>query len=470
MTITAAAALLPGSLHAQNAALGNISGVVRDASGAVVPGAPVVVTNAGTGAARTLTTDSAGHYLASYLQPGSYEVVIGGGAFARIDRKNIPVVVGQTVTVDADLSAANVSTEVTVSSEAPLIETDRVAQDQVIDQQFVNNLPVNSRRFDSFVLLTPNVVPDGTSGLISYRGISGIYNSNLVDGENNQQAFFSEARGRSIGAPYVFPVDAIREFSSENSGYSAEFGQAAGGVINAITKSGTNKVHGDVYEYYRTPGYNAADPITKLKPIKVQHQFGVSVGGPILHDRLFYHFTYDGYRRVTPITYLSTYNTATQNVAQLAALCDGRTTGYLQRGTAIYPSTIPGISATQCTAAVGFIQGTQLGTFPRNITQDIYFPRLDWQVTDKTHLSASFLFQDFKQPNGYNTATTVNNGGISQNGTANFHERFVFVNAETAISNAAANVVHFQWSRDLETATTNSGGPAINLTGIAAYG
>ncbi len=470
VAVVAAAASVPGFVGAQTAALGNISGIVRDNTGAIVPGATVVITNTGTGASRTLTTDSEGHYVATFLQPGQYEVVLSGAGFGKVDRKDIPVPVGQTVTVDASLPAAAVSTEVVVTAETPLLETDRVAESQVINQNLVNNLPVNGRRFDNFVLLTPNVVPDGDSGLISYRGVSGIYNSNLVDGANNNQAFFSEARGRAIGAPYVYPVDAIREFSTENAGYSAEFGQAAGGIINAITKSGTNKVHGDAYEYYRTPGYNAADPLTHAKPIKVQHQFGLSIGGPILQDRLFYHFTYDGYRKVTPITYLSTYNTPTQNINQLTALCDGRTTNYLTRSGAIYPSTVPGINAQQCTSAVNTLTSTQLGTFGRNVNQDIYFPRLDYQLNQKTHLSASFLFQDFQQPNGYNTSTTVSNGGVSQNGTANFHSRFLVVNAESAISDKAANVVHFQWSRDLETDTTNSGGPAISLTGLAAYG
>ncbi len=457
----------------QNAALGNISGIVRDASGAVVPNATVVITNTGTGASRTITTDSEGHYAATFLQPGQYEVVLGGGAFGKVDRKGVPVTVGTTVTVDADLPNASVTTDVLVTSDAPLIETDRVASAQVVSEQLVSNLPVNGRRYDNFVLLTPNVVPDGNSGLISFRGVSGIYNSNLVDGANNNQAFFSEARGRSIGAPYVYPLDAIKEFSSENAGYSAEFGQAAGGVINAITKSGANATHGDVYEYYRTPGYNAVDPISKTKPIKVQHQFGVSVGGPIVKDKLFYHFTYDGYRKVTPITYLTTYG----NLNDLAGFCDGRSTPITRSSTSngvtttfTYPTTITNITPAQCTAAVSFLQTKQLGTFPRNVKQDIYFPRLDYQLTGKTHLSATFLFENFKQPNGYNGSTTVANGGVSQNGTANFHERFLVVNAESAISARAANVVHFQWSRDLETDSTNSGGPAINLAGIASYG
>ena len=473
LALTAAALLIvsvAAPASAQNAALGNISGVVRDSAGAVVSGATVVVTNTATGATRTLTTDSEGHYLASFLQPGVYEVILGGGTFGKIDQKNVAVQVGGTIAVDATLPAASVSTEVVVTSDPPLLDTDKVAINQVITENLINNLPVNGRRFDNFVLGTPNVVPDGNTGLISFRGISGIYNSNIVDGANNNQAFFSEARGRSIGAPYVYPVDAIKEFSTENAGYSAEFGQAAGGIINAVTKAGGNKFHGDVYELYRTPGYNAADRQTKVKSVKVQHQFGVSVGGPIIKDKLFFHFTYDGFRKVTPITYLSTYNSATQSVSDLSGLCDQRTSGYLTRGTNIYPSTIPGITSGQCTAAVTFLNTKQLGTFPRNVKQDVFLPRLDYQLGQKTHLSANFLWENFLQPNGYNQSTTVNNGGISQNGTASFHERFLVINAETALTARAANVVHLQWSRDLETATTNTGGPADSITGLASYG
>ena len=459
------------TLNAQTAALGSIAGTVHDKADAIVPHATVVVTNTSTGAVHTLTTNDDGYYVVNFLQPGVYEVVIGGDAgFGKVDQKNVTVEVGQIVTVDAALPAGSVSENVVVTTEAPLLDTDKVAMNQVVSENLINNLPVGNRRFDSFVLATPNVAPDGNTGLISFRGISGLYNSNLVDGANNDQAFFSEARGRSIGSPYVYPVDSIKEFSSENAGYSAEFGQAAGGIINAVTKSGGNAFHGDVYEYYRTPGYNAGDRQTKTKPIKEQHQFGGSVGGPIMKDKLFFHFTYDGYRKVTPITYLSTYNSATQSVSDLTALCDQRTSGYLTRGTTIYPSTIPGITPAQCTAAVTFLLTKQLGTFGRNVKQDIFFPRLDYQLNGKTHLSSSFLWEDFMQPNGYNTATTVNNGGVSQNGTASFHERFLVANAETVLTARSANVVHFQWARDLETDTTNTGGPANGITGIAAYG
>lgn len=484
--LLATVAVLP--IVAQDAALGGINGIVRDNSGAIVPAATVVVTNSETGAVRKLVTDTQGHYSAEFLQPGRYEVILGGdGAFGKVDRKNIAVTVGAPTTVDASLPAASLSTEIVVTSDAPLLDTEKVEQSQVVDQNIVTNVPVNSRRFESFVLLTPNVVPDGNTGLIGYRGINGTYNQNIVDGANNNQQFFSEARGRAIGAPYVFPVDAIREFESSASGYSAELGGAAGGIINAITKSGSNHLHGDAYEYYRTPGYNALDPYNKYngrlqnnpflltQPVKVQHEFGVSIGGAIIKDKFFYHFTYDGFRKVTPITYLSNYNSTSTSVANLIHLCDGGTVNVVETTTSggkttttTFPTTIPGVAATSCAAAVAAVQAN-LGAFPRDLKQDVFFPRLDYQM-GRTHLSTEFLWQDFHQPNGYNTSTTVSNGGQSQNGTADFHERILIANAETVLGSNAANAAHFQWARDLETDSTNAGGPAISLSGLVSFG
>ena len=481
-TLLLAALTLPAA--AQNAALGSIAGEVRDASGAVIPGANVVIKNPGTGASRTLTTDAQGHYAAGFLQPGTYEIILGGGTLGTVDRKDVPVTVGAPTTVDATLPAATVTTDVTVDSEAPLVDTEKVEGSQVVDEQIVTNVPVNSRRFESFVLLTPNVVPDGNTGLIGYRGISGVYNTNIVDGANNNQQFFSEARGRSIGAPYVFPVDAIREFESSAVGYSAELGGAAGGIINAVTKAGTNQLHGDALRVLPHPRLQRARPIQQIsgprrhrprprmqtflsQPVKVQHEFGISVGGPILTDKLFFHFTYDGFRKTNPIVYTSSFNTSNQ-VANLVHLCDGGTTA-LQDGATIYPTTIPGISSTQCSAVVAAVQ-SQLGAFQRNVKQDIFFPRLDYQLNGKTHLSAEYLWQNFHQPDGYNTSVTVSNGGVGNNGTADFHERILIANAETALSSTAANVVHFQFGRDLETDSTNVGGPFNSLSNLVSFG
>ncbi|WP_035349551.1 TonB-dependent receptor [Edaphobacter aggregans] len=448
------------SAPAQTAATGTISGTITDASGAVVPNASVTVINTDTGATRALSSNDSGGFSSTFLQPGHYEVIASGAGFGKVDRKNLILTVGQVLSVDVALPAASATTEVTVTDVSPLIDTEKTQVSQTIDQQMVSNLPVNGRRYDNFVLLTTNVVPDGNSGLISYRGISGMYNTNLIDGANNQQAFFSEARGRAIGAPYVFSQDSIKEFESSASGYSAEFGQAAGGQINAISKNGTNAIHGDLFYYLRYPSLNALDPLTKyqgrqpganpalLQPaIRQQQQFGGSVGGPIIKDKLFYFFTYDGFRRVAPLLYSSGVTPATVN----AYTC---------------PSPI---SADQCATAKAYINGLS-GPAPRVLKQDILFPRVDYQLNGNNHISAEFLFQNYKLPNGYTTSATATNSSASTNGRADFHERYLIVNWESVISSSLTNAARFQWGRDLEVTSANAPGPSVTISGLQGYG
>jgi Carboxypeptidase regulatory-like domain len=447
-------AALPAT--AQTAGTGTISGTVTDASGAIVPGANVIITATDTGAARTLTTNNSGEYTSTFLQPGRYEVIVTGAGFGKVNRQNLVLTVGQVLTVDVALPAASAATEVTVTDVSPLIDTLKTQVSQTVSQELVANLPVNGRRYDNFVLLTTNVVPDGNSGLISYRGISGLYNTNLVDGANNQQAFFSEARGRAIGAPYVFPQDAIKEFESSTSGYSAEFGQAAGGQINAISKSGTNAIHGDLFYYLRYPSLNALDPLTKyngrtqnnpflLQPaVHQQHQFGGSVGGPILTDKLFYFFTYDGFRRSGPSLYSSS--------APISS----------------FACPAP-ISADQCSTAKAYLLGLS-GPAPRELKQDIFFPRLDYQFNGNNHISAEFLFQNYKLPNGYNTNPTNSFSSASTNGRSDFHQRYFISNWESVITPSMTNAFRFQWGRDLEVTSANAPGPSVTITNVQAYG
>ena len=457
----ATAALGMGALaaHAQTAGFGTISGTVQDTGEAIVAGAKVRIINTDTGAERDTTTTGSGNYVVDFLQPGHYEVLAAGPGFGTVDRKNLVLQVGQVLGIDFALPLASVSANVEVSAATPVLDTEKTEASQNIDQNLVGNLPVNGRRYDNFVLLTPNVAPDGDSGLISFRGVSGIYNSNLVDGANNNQAFFSEARGRGIGAPYVFSADSINEFQAETSAYSPEFGQAAGGVINAVTKSGTNQMHGDLFYSLRYPALNALDPYNKsqafathnplllTQPVHQQQQFGGSVGGPIIHDKLFYFFTYDGFRRVNPIFYTSTLSQS----ALLGYACPA------------------GVTDTQCTAAKNYIISLS-NSYPRTTKQDIFFPKVDWQVSKSSHLSADFNWENFHLPNGYNTSTSVSNGSVTQNGTSNFHERFLILNFNSVLTNHSDNEVRFQWARDLETDTSNSSGPGVSITGITAYG
>ena len=226
---------------AQTAGAGTINGTVTDPSGSSIPAASVTVHNADTGIDRAIDTNDAGIYSAPFLQPGHYDITVSKPGFTKVDRKGLTVEVGRTLTIDFKMTVQSGAESVTVTSEAPVVDAQKTDVSQEVSQSMVQNLPLVGRRWESFVLLTPGVSNDGA--LVSYRGISGLYNNNSVDGANNNQSFFSEARGRSAattGVPYIYSLDAIREFQVSSSNYSAEFGQAAGGVVNAVTKSGGN--------------------------------------------------------------------------------------------------------------------------------------------------------------------------------------------------------------------------------------
>ncbi len=475
--LAAAAVLLcpaPYSLMAQTSGVGNINGTVTDISGAVIPGSVVVVTNTDTGISRSFTTNGDGSYSATFLQPGHYEVVAGGGSFGKVDRKNLVVTVGEILTLDLALPATSVSTEVVVTSESPLIDTQKTEVSQTVDQTLISNLPVNARNWSDFVLLTPNVVQDGGTGLVAFHGISGLYNQNYVDGANNNQMLFSEARGRSSGAPFVYSLDSIKEFQAETSNYSVEFGQAAGGQVNAITKSGTNTIHGDLFYYLRYPTLNALDPFSKFQalhnggnaflltqPVHQQQEFGGSVGGPILKDRLFYFATYDGFRRVGRVLYSDTNNVSLTP------------SGVTTNTSTVTPTQCPAtITSAQCLSAIQFIltNSGQTAVPPsRFAKENLFFPRLDYHINSKNDAFVNYNFADFDQSYGYSPAPTFTNSSPSTNGPTSYHERFLVGGLTTQIGAHSVNQIHAQYGRDLETAGSNAPGPSV-ATGVFTYG
>jgi hypothetical protein len=456
--LTAAALLLatlaiqPNRAFAQTAGSGTITGSVTDASGAVVPGANVTLRDIGTGIERKTQTTETGDYTATFLAPGRYELQTSKPGFTTVLRKDLTLQVGQTLAINVILSVQAAQQEVTVTAAAPVVDSEKTEVSQVISESAVNNLPIAGRRWDSFVLLTPNVTTDGTSGLVSYRGVSGLYNSNTVDGANNNQAFFSEARGRANSGAYVFSLDSIKEYQVSSSNYSAELGQAAGGVVNAVTKSGGNDFHGDLFYYLRYPSFNALDSYSKshglyAQPIHQWQQFGGSAGGAIIKDKLFYFGTYDGSRKVNPITYTS----SVFSPSVTALPCPSQ------------------VTSAQCAAANKFLFGQQ-GTFPRDTNQDVGFGRLDYQASARNHLSSSFDFMNYRAPNAYSTAPTVNNSSLGTNGSYIFHERVFVANWDSMINSTTVNNVRFQWGRDLEAAGSNAPAPYVNISGLMTYG
>ena len=426
---------------------GTITGTLTDPNGGAIPDAKVTIHNTATGIDRDLTTNGAGLYTAPFLQPGPYEVTAAKAGFSTLVRKDLTLQVGQTLTLDLQLQVQATAETVTVTGEAPIVDPSKTDVSQVVSTAFVSNLPIAGRRWESFVLLTPNVTTDGSTGLVSYRGISGLYNGTSVDGANNDQSLFSETRGRST-LPYIYSQDSIQEFRVSTADYTAEYGQAAGGITNAVTRSGANQMHFDLFYFLRYPSWNALDPVAKsqgilTQPIHQQQQFGGSVGGPIIKDKLFYFFTYDGSRKVNPILYTTTVK---------------------------YPLPCQtAVPAAICTSANNFLAAQQ-GAFPRFFNQDTGFGKLDYALNNRNHLSASFNLVDFHAPYSYQPNPSYSDSSPTANGPNVTHERIFVANWDSTISSSMVNNLRFQWGRDLEITGANFGPPSVGISLVDTYG
>jgi hypothetical protein len=307
-------AVLPAA-HAQSATAGAIAGTVSDAAGALLPEATVKVTNAATGDERTVKTNKSGEFRIPELQPGVYTATITMQGFQTSERDLITVTVGSVSTLSPKLVVGSVSDKIEVSGEMPDLHMQGAEISTTIDQNTIDNLPINGRRWSDFALLTPGVVSNSDGfGLLSFRGISYLLNNSTIDGADDNQAYFSEARGRTR-VSYTVTQGAVQEFQVNTSNYSAEYGRAAGGVINTVTKSGTNKLHGELFFYDRDNGLGgASNPYTQLynfdqnsglniqnvKPKDWRKQWGFGVGGAIIKDKIFWFYAYDQSRRNFP--------------------------------------------------------------------------------------------------------------------------------------------------------------------------
>ena len=264
VTVTLFATICGALLYAQSTTDGAIGGTVYDTNGAVVANATVTVHNNGTNAEQKVTADASGYYRVSKLPSGSYTVSVNEKGFAAYKAEQVIVQVGSVTEISPRLAVSGASETVEVTAEAPQINYTSADFAPTLNQTAISNLPINGGRWSSFAILTPGVVSDSSGfGLLSFRGMSTLLNNNTVDGANNNQAFFSEERGRTrIG--YSTPQSAVEEFQVNTSNYSAEYGQSAGGVVNTVTKSGTNALHGELYYYRRDNDFGAANEFTAV--------------------------------------------------------------------------------------------------------------------------------------------------------------------------------------------------------------
>src|SRR5258708_11457303 len=245
---------------AQESGGATINGTVTDPSGGLISGAKITATQPATGTRRTTQTSSAGLYSLSALPVGTYDVTVESTGFKQAKFAAVPVSVGAVVTLDAHLEVGAAQEVVDVSGDAPVVETTRTQTSTVVSQRAISDLPIHGRNFLDFAVLTPGVVRDPSrGGDLSFGGQRGTANSLTVDGSDANNVFFGQSTGRAgTGrSPYSFSQDAVQEFQVSANGYAAEVGRAGGGVINVITKSGSNDIHGTIFEFFRDKSMNA---------------------------------------------------------------------------------------------------------------------------------------------------------------------------------------------------------------------
>jgi hypothetical protein len=449
-------------VFAQATTTGGINGQVKDPQSASVPNASVKVTNVGTNASVTTTSDSDGGYRVTNLQPGTYTVEVNASGFGPAKADNIIVEVGRSTTIDIPLALGTAVAEVQVTSEAPVINTTDNGNTSNFNQTSINELPINGRRWSNFAILSPSAVPDGTFGLISFRGVSGLLNNNTIDGGDNNQAFFSEERGRTR-INYVISQAAVREFQVNTSNYSAEYGRSAGGVTNAVTKSGTNEFHGEAFYYNRNNRNGARNPLAfrsaivngvviprvAAKPIDLRQQWGGTIGGPIIKDKLFFFFSYDQQKRNFPGLSVFTQPDVLVNINR---------TGLLAKG----------LTSSQIDNTVAFLNSLT-GETPRRGDQTLFFPKIDWQINQKNLVSISYNRLRWKSPHGIQTQA------VNQRAGDNFGDDFVNVDSvnarlQSSITSNLLNEFRFQYGRDFEFELSNPPGPGEPQTSSTAIG
>lgn len=293
------------ALAQAQASTGQILGSVRDAQGGAIPNATVKVTNTQTGLTQTVTTGADGTFRFVLLPPSTYDLAAEASGFAKSELKGVTVTVGQIAPADITIGVSAVAETVNVTATA--LQTTVSQADALFNQKAIDNLPINGRRFQDFVALTPTVIVDNaTRGQISLSGQRGINSNIQIDGADYNQPFFGGIRGgeRSNNG-FTIPQESIQEFQVVAAGYSAEFGRSTGGVVNAITKSGTNGFHGSAFYLHRPQELSRSNEILsaiararnrEIPGAPTQQQWGTSLGGPLKKDKMFFFGSYEQQR------------------------------------------------------------------------------------------------------------------------------------------------------------------------------
>jgi hypothetical protein len=473
-------------MSAQSTSQGAIAGTVEDVTNAVVPSATITIHNNGTNADQHLTADSSGYFKAPLLEPGTYTVTIDAAGFGNFKADAVVVQVGQLTTVEPRLKVGSANTVVEVSAETPALNFESPDFTSNLNKTALEDIPINNRRWSSLAMTTPGVVSDSNGyGLVSVRAISPILNSVLIDGADDNQAYYSEERGRTREA-YSTSGSAVREFAVNTGVYSSQYGRAAGAVINSVTVSGTNAFHGEAYFYDRESKWNAFNkfsrvtvptlvgttetyPSIPLKPKDLRKIYGFTLNGPLIKDKLFFTYTYDQHTRIFPGEAIpnsaATFYTLPNAVPTAGSVCN-TTTGLLTGDTnaldqqvctlaartgLAYSSTNTAAANTAFALYQSDINAlnTDLGTVPRIGDQEINTAKISYQLNPKENVSLLYHRLRWDSPGGVQTSAT-NDYGLDTWGNDFVKLDYGVTKLTSLISTNISNELLYQYSRELD--------------------
>src|SRR5690242_11962089 len=399
------------SAFAQGVASAQLNGTVTDPSGGAISGAMVEVRNVATNTTSTAATNANGFYAFASLTPGSYELKTSFSGFSNYTQTGIVLTVGETATVNVALQLASQGERVVVTTEAQTIEPTKTEISQVVGSTQIQSLPINGRLFTDFALLTPGVASSRTSlgttftefevTQISFGGMRSFSNAVSVDGAD----FVNAASGIQRSTP---PQESVQEFRVVNNSFGAEYGRAMGGIVNIVTKQGTNNLHGSLYEYFQN---SATDARSVLQPAPLPHglrqnQFGGSLGDPIAKNKTFFFLNYEGKRRGESPVYppdLVNNILLIDQAKSLMGLAPEGCTGALSTCLPGFAGNPANITQAQ---AFGFLNG-----FLKTGDDDFGFARLDHRLTENNQLAIRYNVEDIRSLNEL-VGNTLDGGGI----------------------------------------------------------
>jgi hypothetical protein len=429
----------------------SLEGLVEDLSGARIAGATVTLLNPDNGYRSEVTTSSEGRFRFAMLAPGNYAVTAAAEGMAEASQSGLQLHVGGSMQVGLRLRPEGRAENITVVAPPLKEDPENGEVSQIIDQRAIADLPLNGRRYTDLALLTPGVTQDprgltsGSNGDLSYGGTRGYQNSYLVDGADDNNSFYAQARGR-YRAPYQFSNEVIKEFRVSSNGYSAELGRAGGAVFNVVTNSGGNRWHGTGFFYVRDRSFDAIPAYVTSEPYEQQRQFGATFSGPLVKNRVFLYLGYDQHQLKVP---------------QIVQFGNGASTVVPQAADYDY------LDQAKVEAAAAQLNSLA-GEYPTTMGGSAGFAKLDFMLSSKQLLFLRLSTSRYSGTNNvfFDSASPVSTYTEDANGSESVATESLSASWTSAWSNHWSTNLRGQLSRDQQHSTANSDTPKIKIYNI----